>query len=101
MGFFHVSVVPCPVGSSDFIVLIFFLWVCLKEECLYRNRPVSKPELVCIIRDQIANVNKELLARVFDNCVKPLSQCAANEGGNLQDVLYKEPTRCKFGSIVY
>jgi hypothetical protein len=68
------------------MVLVFFLWMCLKE-CLYINRPNAKQELVCVIWDEIANVNQGLLARVFDNCVEPLRQCAANEGGNLQDII--------------
>ena len=54
---------------------------------LYRNRPITTQELVCVVRDEIANVNQELLARVFESCVEPLRQCAANEGGNLQDVI--------------
>jgi len=84
--YFHVSVVPWPVGSSDLMVLVFFLSVCLKE-CLYRNRPIITQKLVCVIRDEIANVNQELLALVFESCVEPLRQCAANEGANLQDVI--------------
>jgi len=84
--YFHVSVVPWPVGSSELMVLVFFLWVFLKE-CLYRYRPITIPELVCVIRREIATVNQELSARIFENCVKPLRQCAANEGGNLQDVI--------------
>jgi len=85
-AYFHVSVVPWPVGSSNLMVLVFFLWVCLKE-CLYRNRPITTHELVCVIRVGIAKVNQKLLARVFESCVKPLRLCAANEGGNLQDVI--------------
>jgi len=64
----------------------FFLRLCLKE-CLYINRPIRTQELVCVIRDEIANVNQELLAGLFDNFVKPLRQCAANKGRNLQDII--------------
>jgi hypothetical protein len=64
--YFHVSVVPWPVGSSDLVVLVFFALVCLKE-CLYRYRPITTQELVCVIRDEIANVNQEMLDRVFES----------------------------------
>ncbi len=65
--------------SPGLTVPDFFLWGCLKGR-IYRNNPQNIQELELNIRDEISNIDRDTLARMFRNFQRRLDVCIDTEG---------------------
>ena len=78
-----------PARSPDLAPCDFFLWGYLKS-LVYTNRPKTLGMLKNNIRAAIANIDTGTLEKVEQNFRFRLSQCIDQNGGHLQDIIFKK-----------
>ena len=77
-----------PPRSPDLSVCDYFLWGFLKHR-VYASRPHTLPELKDTIRAEIRNIPIHMLERAVNDFHRRLSECQRENGGHLQDVIFK------------
>ena len=65
----------------------FFLWGYLKSQ-VYVRKPHTVDDLKVSIREEIANVPKEMLVNVMQNFEERLRTCVRQEGRHLSDIIF-------------
>jgi len=78
-----------PARSPDLTPLDFFLWGHLKAK-VYARKPRSIEELKIFIREEVRNVNRDMLQSVSNNFVKRIRECIENGGKHLPSVIFKK-----------
>jgi len=66
----------------------FFLWSYLKSK-VYVRKPRTVDDLKVSIREEIANVPREMLVNVMQNFEEKLRTCVWQEGRHLSDTIFR------------
>lgn len=77
-----------PARSPDLTVPDFFLWGYLKDR-VYVNKPQTIQALKDNIRQEIADLEPEMLENVMQNVQKRAQSCIAVNGGHLTDIIFE------------
>jgi hypothetical protein len=76
-----------PPRSPDLSMCDYFLWGYLKSR-VYERKPRTLDELKNSIRQQIVQIDRDLLERVYANLRTRLQKCITENGHHLQDVIF-------------
>ena len=77
-----------PPRSPDLTPPDFFLWGYLKSK-VYVNKPRTVEELKDNIREEIAAIPAEMLAKTMENAAKRAQNAINARGGHLRDIIFK------------
>ena len=77
-----------PPRSPDLTPPDFFLWGYLKSK-VYVNKPRTLEDLKDNIREEIAAIPAEMLAKTMENAAKRAQYAINARGGHLKDIIFK------------
>lgn len=80
---------PWPARSPDLSAPDYFLWGFLKSRVYQNNPPRTIDELKDRIRQEINNIQLQMLRNVMGSFADRVQQCIENEGRHLSDIIFK------------
>jgi hypothetical protein len=80
----------CPVPHGPYGRRTWQSRVCSYTDALKHAHTIIAHTQPYAIRDKTATIYKQLLRQVFDNFAKRLRKRVANEGDNVQDVIWEK-----------
>lgn len=81
--------IPWPPRSPDLSTCDFFLWGYLKSR-VYSHKPRTLNDLKNAIREEVATIDAELIARVMADFLRRLESCIQEDGHHMPDVIFKQ-----------
>jgi len=67
----------------------FFLWGYLKAE-IFKHHPRTFEELKKAIREEVAGIPHDMLARMIENFRVRLHMCITHQGHHLDDIIFEK-----------
>ena len=77
-----------PARSPDLSICDFFLWGSLKEK-VFKRRPHTLPVRRERIVEEVNAIPRNMCERAVQNFRERLHQCVANNGGHLEDIIFR------------